>query len=150
MPETPFVVPSALEQVPEFQRVADASATGAASVQGAATKPAPPEEPLPAATEGPESAIPAVLQPPAPLLWSDEMGDSSAEDTGTADGEAVLQPPVDDDLSASMSDAPTMVSDDSMNLGDEDPLHGFFFSGKDDATADGPFGGKSKPRDFEW
>jgi len=151
MPETPFVVPTSLEQVPEFQRVPDASTTVAASVQAVAENPAQvaPEGPVATAPEAPESAIPAVLQPPASLVWSDETGDSSEEDTETTDQGAVVQA-ADDDLTVSMSDAPTVVSDDAANLGIEDPLHGFFFSGKDDPAADAVFGDKSKPRDFEW
>jgi cell division initiation protein len=151
--ETPFVVPAGFEEVPEFQGAgAIAQGVTPAAVRPAVLETTAVAETAPAAEEVP-LVVPAVLQPPEPLLWHDETGDTVTEDTGTIDFEAV--PPVAlDDLTGSMSDSPTVASDDSVTLVGEDPLHGFFFSGKDDAGAEAqPGDGKGKtnrPRDFEW
>lgn len=164
---TPFVVPVAFEQVPEYQSVATAPKVDALGAVGpavaapakAVTPPVTPIAAAPAAAgpqpaaEVPEMEIPAVLQPPAPLLWADETADTGTGDAASVDQGAVFPPTV-DDLNASISDAPTIISDDSVTLIGEDPLERFFFTGKDDATAAGQpgaeKGGKSKPRDFEW
>ncbi len=97
--------------------------------------------------------VPAVLQPPEPLLWRDETADLGREDTATVDSSAVF-PTIAEDPTGTMSDSSTFVSDDSVTLVGEDPLQGFFFSGRDEAAADvqpgDGRGGKNKPRDFEW
>jgi cell division initiation protein len=143
--QTPFVVPAGFEEIPEYQRAA------------AITQPVSPSEP-PAAQPAPAAGaaalvVPAVLQPPEPVSGQDEMGDTGTEDTATIDRGAAL-PAGMDDLTGSMSDSPTIVTDESVTLVGDDPLQGFFFSGKDDAGAElQPGGGKGKtnsPRDFEW
>jgi hypothetical protein len=61
-----------------------------------------------------------------------------------------MLPATPEDITATMSDSPTIISDDSVTFLGEDPLQGFFFPAKDDATADGGKSATSKPRDFEW
>ena len=143
--ETPFVVPAGFEEVPEFRR-AVVITQPAVSVEPAVAGPKP-------AVGAAALVVPAVLQPPAPLSWHDETGDTGAEDTATVEqGPAFPAGP--DDLTGSMSDSPTVVSDDSVTLVGEDPLQGFFFSGNEGAGAEPqPGGGTDKtnsPRDFEW
>jgi hypothetical protein len=143
------VVPAGFEEIPEYRTagVVTQPATGSA------LKPTAPEPPV--AETRPETgaaalAVPAVLQTPVPQAGQEGMGDAATEDTDTVD-QATSLPAGMDDLTGSMSDSPTVVSDDSVTLAGTDPLLGFFFSGKDDAESDpSPGGGKNRPRDFEW
>ena len=139
---TPFVIPAAMEEVPEYPAVA------AVAVR--------PETP-----SAPEPAAPVVEGQPAPeppLVWPEELDAASDDETATLQ-QGVIFESMDTAEDATRSnvaaDFSAGMSDETMGLvGDEDPLKGFFFAPKHDGTATGFFeadkGGKSKTRDFEW
>ena len=171
--QTPFVVPAAIEEVPEYPPVA-------APLRAEA--PAQPEEVAPVAAVAPvEMEAPVVFErqtsgmddfqlglleapilqmPPieeAPVLWSREQAVSEVDDSTTGERAATFvrtDPGEDVTRPDAALEPPVGLRDESVTLvSGEDPLAGFFFSHKDEATdgfMDGGKGGKSKPRDFEW
>lgn len=159
--ETPFVVPAAVDEVPEYppavqavvQPVFRAAPETATSILAAAavglTGSAGPEPPAAArrdsaveetvAMEQPllaaEPAVILVVEPEGAEIWATEPGATGSGDTETVEQASVF---------AESAIAPR----------EEDPLSGFFFSGKtgetDEVFLDDDKGGKSKARDFEW
>ena len=156
--ETPFVVPAAVDEVPEYPPAAQAaiqpesasapeSATGilAAAAAGLVS---------PLAPEAPAFAEPAIAaeetvatDPPVPAY------EPMPAPAGSGDTETVEQASIFAEFDKAEAErldgaghpiAPTA----------EDPLSGFFFSGKqegtDEAFPDSDAGGKSKAREFEW
>lgn len=171
--ETPFVVPAAVDDVPEYPPVVQAAiqpewpvapetATGvlAAAVMSF-TSPMVPEPPaaeeLPPAAEPPlaveapqESEPPAAAEPEAVEIW---VAGPPAE--GSGDTETVEQASIFAEFDK--ADAARRLeggAGPSIAPREEDPLSGFFFSsepqGTDEVHLDADKGAKSKPRDFEW
>jgi cell division initiation protein len=151
-PETPFVVPAAFEEVPEYvghgQEVAQAqtaaapeTTTGilAAAAAGLAAAPAVPaaEQPAMSAAASPPAQPAPEAEPVVAAAPSSQVADIWPADGATA--ETV-------ELAGAGGVAPGLPADD--------PLSGFFFGGRpdgaDDPFLDGGAGGKSKARDFEW
>jgi cell division initiation protein len=120
--ETPFVIPAAMEEVPEYPVMAAAAA-----------------RPEPA--EAPEPAAPVVEEQPAPeppLVWPEDLDAASTDETVT----------LPQDFPTGMSDeSVTLVGDEDPLKGfffapkQDRTADGFFEADK---------GGKSKTRDFEW
>lgn len=175
--ESPFVVPEAVEEVPEYPAVthparadvgpkeetdADAKAAAAASAisstaplaahAGAApsiiTDATPSEAHGDAA--GPVSATPVVVTelPANAAMTEGETGEG--DETKTVEQRSVF---AEFDEAAILA-GPDDNEDSTTATLKDDPLAGFFFSGGPGRTrgagGDGDPGGKSKPRDFEW
>jgi cell division initiation protein len=162
--ETPFVVPAAIEEVPEYPPVAAPVARPAPPVTPEMTLPVPADAPKMAASSVAEAAArqaagrPAATVAEPQLLWPEEPATASTDDTA-ASGQAAASASADLAEDVTRADVVTGsasgVTDESVTLvRDDDPLKGFFFSPKQDRAVDGFFdadkGGKSKARDFEW
>jgi len=163
--QTPFVVPSAFEEVPEYPAVTaplrpePSGAPGvtvvsespvAAKTAAGAPSAAVPGPTIPAAP--PVLVTEPVLQPPVGLLWPEERVGIDADDAPTGEQPLVLggTKGTDDETHSLTGDSPTMVTDESVTLtGNEDLLRSFFPPQEGEPGAGGS-GGKSKPRDFEW
>jgi cell division initiation protein len=160
--ETPFVVPAAIVEVPEYPPVAAAAIRpepAAAPEVAVPVVAAPAPEPAPVAAEPPVPVFDEA-QPVAErsLLWPEEVVAASTDDVATMDQAAILAT-MDIGEDVTRSDVPPGpspgISDESVTLvSEDDPLKGFFSSPKQDGPADGFFdaekGGKDKARDFEW
>jgi cell division initiation protein len=166
--ETPFVIPAAIVEVPEYPPLAATAVRPEPPVApevvvpnaaAAALEPAPAAvvvEPEPILQQAPVAEARPGAEPS--LLWPEEAVAASTDDTPTMQQAAVFAS-MDIGEDVTRSDVPARplpgMSDESVTLvTDEDPLKGFFFSPKQDGTADGLVdadkGGKSKARDFEW
>jgi len=158
--ETPFIIPTTVEEVPEYPQVAAAPVRPAPI---AASEPAvAPESAVsapPSSTEEPttpaEQAAPAGERVPAVLLWPDETAVSGDDDAPTIDlGAFSAGLAGEPEQSMAGAGQPAPVGDESVTIArDDDPLQGFFFApgqGAADTFFGTDKGGKSKTRDFEW
>jgi cell division initiation protein len=154
--ETPFVVPAAVVEVPEYPPVVQAAikpeslvapetATGVltAAVMSLST----PTALEPSASE---QAASAEAEPEAADLWDAESPTEGGGETETAEQASVFAE-FDKTDAAGRSDG---GSGTPAAPREEDPLSGFFFNSKpdvpDEVYLDGDKGGTVKPRDFEW
>ena len=168
---TPFVVPAAIEEVPEYPPVAaraeapvqfEEIAPVAASFLGGSQAPVAVES----QSFGMDDFQLGLLEAPiieelpieeAPVLWSRELSVAEADDTGAPEQDAtlVIAEPGEDVTrpDATLEPLAGMRDESVTQLSGEDPLAGFFFA-PGGAAADGfpaeGKDGKSKPRDFEW
>ena len=174
--ETPFVVPAAVDEVPEYppavqgvmqpeSPVAPETATSilAAAAVGLAS-PAAPEPPAAGqrdsaveetvAMEQPllaaEPVATPAVEPEAADVWATEPGAAGSGDTETVEQASIF-------AEFDKAEAGRRVDGGEgspIAPREEDPLSGFFFSGKTDETdevfLDTDKGGNSKARDFEW
>jgi cell division initiation protein len=144
--ETPFVIPDAVDEVPEYPPAVQAVAQpeSASAPESAAGI-------LAAAAAG--FASPMAPEPPAvaePTIAAEE----TVAMEGSGDTETVEQASMFAQFDKAEATGLLDGGEPQTAQRAEDPLSGFFFSGKSDGTdeafLDGDKGGKSKPRDFEW
>jgi cell division initiation protein len=156
--ESPFVVPAGVEEVPEYPSVAHpvrsespVAPETAASVLAAAV----PTPPMPPAAQAPVPVEDRVETAPATPAEPRMVGavPPVPDETTTGDTATVEQRSMFAEFDQADTDGDADAGEDStMALPQDDPLSGFFFSGKP-GRGDGGFGGSGdmgKPRDFEW
>jgi cell division initiation protein len=153
--ETPFVVPAAVMEVPEYPPVIEAvirpespvapeTATGV--LAAAVTDFTSPMAPEPPAAE----ELPPAAEPEAADIWVAEPPAQGSGDTETVEQASIF-------AEFDKADAAKRLDEGAgspIAPREEDPLSGFFFGSKpqgtDEVHPDADNGGKSKPRDFEW
>ena len=159
--ETPFVVPAAVGEIPEYPPVAQAAVqpespavpeTAAGILAAAAAGLTSPVAPEPPAVAEPAIAVEETVAMEQPVSADEPMPAPAME--GSGDTETVEQASIFAEFDRAEAERRLDGGGPPIAPKEEDPLTGFFFGGKpegvDGAFLDGDKGGKSKARDFEW
>ncbi len=146
--ETPFVVPAAVVEVPEYPAVVQTAIKPESPVVAEEAPSA--AEPSLAGEASQRAEPPAETEPEGADLWGEESPTEGSGEADTAEQASIF-------AEADKTDAAGRPDGDSgtpIAPREEDPLSGFFFNtkpeGPDEAYLEGDKGGTGKPRDFEW
>ena len=159
--ETPFVVPAAVDEVPEYPPAVQAAVqpesvsapeSAAGILAAAAAGLVSPVAPEPPVSAEPAVAVEQTVAMDQPMPAGEPMPAQALEESG--DTETVEQASIFAEFDKAEAERRLDKGGSPIAPRAEDPLSGFFFGGKPEGTdegfPDGETGGKSKARDFEW